>query len=395
MIVLLSLCFASAVHAQTEAPITDPALAPPTPDRFFRAEVIKILSDVDADIGIPDATAFSQTVQVRLLNGEYAGKEVEVEYGGLKKANRLVEGEKIIVSEAGGERDMDVFFVFDKYRLTPLYAIIAFFCVLAIVFARWRGVTSILGLALSVLVLASFIVPQLLAGKNVLLVVLGGALFISTTSIYLAHGFNRRTTVALGSTLITICIAMALSVMFVGATKLLGVGSEEAFYLQSMPGVANLNLKGLLLGGIIIGTLGVLDDVTTTQAAAVDEIAKANPRLTRRELIQRGASVGREHITSLVNTLVLAYAGAALPSLLLFTVYERPFWVVMNTEVIAEEIVRTLVGSIALMCAVPITTALAAYFLPGHGSATTDRSGRLKLNLKPGEATLDIHEGKS
>jgi uncharacterized membrane protein len=213
-------------------------------------------------------------------------------------------------------------------------------------------------------VLAFYIVPQLLAGGNPLAVILIGALCMATFSLYLAHGFTRRTTVAVVSTLITICIALLLSVVFVAATKLLGMGSEEALYLQSAPGTS-INLKGLLLGGIIVGALGVLDDITTAQAAAVDEIAKANPILSTQELFRRGLSVGGEHITSLVNTLVLAYAGTSFPALLLFTLYERPLWVVMNTEVITEEIVRTLVGSIALMCAVPITTLLAAYFLRG------------------------------
>ncbi|MEK7499241.1 MAG: YibE/F family protein, partial [Patescibacteria group bacterium] len=221
-------------------------------------------------------------------------------------------------------------------------------------------------------VLGFYIVPKILAGQNPLVVTIIGSFFIATTALYLAHGFNKRTTVALGSTLITILIAIALSTSFVHLTNLTGIGSEEAFYLQTSP-VQGINLKGLLLGGIIIGALGVLDDITTGQAAAVDEIFKANPMMTRRELISRSLSVGREHITSLVNTLALAYAGASFPTLLLFIIYQRPFWVVMNTESISEEVVRTLVGSIALMCAVPITTALAAYFLTGKGSSASNQ----------------------
>lgn len=357
-------------HAQTDIPITDQSIPPLTPDRFFSAKVIKILNETKDDIGLPNASAFSQVLKVRLLSEPYTNKEIEIEYGGLRENQRLEEGEKIVVSEAGGERGEDIFYVFDKYRLTPLYVMIALFSILAIVFARWHGFTSLIGLALSVVVIGSFIVPQLLAGRNSFLVVLIGSLAISTVSIYLAHGFNRRTTVALGSTLLTICLAMVLSATFVWAGKLFGVGSEEAFYLQSAP-MKNIDLRGLLLGGIIVGTLGVLDDVTTTQAAAVDEISKADPTLTSRELIKRGVSVGREHITALVNTLVLAYVGASFPALLLFIVYQRPFWVVMNSEVIAEEIVRTLIGSIALMCAVPITTALAAYFLPRRSASAS------------------------
>lgn len=333
-------------------------------DEFYRGRVERIIEEKDEQntFNIAGAAAFSQKLTVELLSGPQEGTELELEYGGLRNDHKLREGDGVVVLAPNGTDETEKFYIFDRYRLPSLYIIIGFFFFLTILFARWRGVTSLLGLGVSVLVLTAYIVPRILSGSNPLVVIFSGALVIATVSIYLAHGFNRRTSVAVGSTLITICIAMVLSVVFVSLAKLLGIGSEEAFYLQTAP-VPNINLKGLLLGGIIIGALGVLDDITTAQAAAVDEISKANPRLSRRELFQRGLSVGKEHITSLVNTLVLAYAGASFPALLLFTIYERPFWVVMNTEVIAEEVIRTLVGSIALMCAVPITTVLAAYFL--------------------------------
>lgn len=191
-----------------------------------------------------------------------------------------------------------------------------------------------------------------------------GALVIALFSIYLAHGLNRRTTIALISTLLTLGIASGLAILFVKAGKLFGLGSEEAFYIQQLGSLADLNLQGLLLGGIILGALGVLDDITTAQTAAVYEIKRANSALTVRELYNRGISVGREHISSLVNTLFLAYAGASLPLFLFFTVggSTQPLWVTLNSEFIAEEVVRTLVGSIALMLAVPITTFLAANY---------------------------------
>jgi len=154
--------------------------------------------------------------------------------------------------------------------------------------------------------------------------------------------------------------------IFVEGSQLLGLGSEEAMFLQLDPSLT-LNLQGLLLSGIIIGTLGVLDDVTASQAAVVDEISKANESLGFKELYKRGLSVGHEHIAALVNTLFLAYAGAALPLFLLFYINKtQPLWVILNGELIAEEIVRTMVGSSALVLAVPITTALAAYFIPKY-----------------------------
>lgn len=213
--------------------------------------------------------------------------------------------------------------------------------------------------------LARFVVPRILAGEHPLGVTLAGAVMIALTSIYLAHGANRRTTVALAGLLVTLAAAAGLAILFVSLARLSGAGSEEAVLLQ-VGHLAGVNLRGLLLGGILLGALGVLDDITTAQAAAVEEISRANPSLGPTDLYRRGLSVGREHITALVNTLVLAYAGASLPLFLLFTINpDQPLWVTLNTEFVAEEIVRTLVGSIALVLAVPVTTLLAARFLRG------------------------------
>ncbi len=357
--------------------LSDPLLPQPTqsitPDLFYTGSVVKILSEKTEDnLGIARASAWSQMVRIQILDGPSKGKEIELQYGGLTTDKKLITGEKLILLAPNGTEDPERFYIFERYRLNTLYWLGTLFVVVTIFFARWKGLTSLLGLGVSIGVLGFYVVPKILEGQNPLVVTIIGSFFIATTALYLAHGFTRRTTVALASTLITILIAIALSTSFVYLTNLTGVGSEEAFYLQTSP-IQGINLKGLLLGGIIIGALGVLDDITTGQAAAVDEIFKANPAMTRRELISRSLSVGREHITSLVNTLALAYAGASFPTLLLFIIYQRPFWVVLNTESISEEIVRTLVGSIALMCAVPITTALAAHFLTGKGRSTSSK----------------------
>lgn len=352
-VVVLSLGGFSAA-AQTGQP-TAPS------DAFYTGEILEVVSEQRAEVGIVGGQSVLQTVKVRITDGPQAGRELEIEYGALSEAQRLEAGERVVLLVPDIAEPERVY-VFDAYRLSALYLSIAAFIVLTVVLARGRGAAALAGLAFSVVVLAWFVVPRIMAGDNPLFVSLWGSLFIATVSIYLAHGFNRRTSVALAGTLITVVIAIGCAVVFVHMTKLFGLGSEEAFYLQLAP-INRINLRGLLLGGIIIGALGVLDDITTAQAAAVQELSRANPALSRKELFHRGFSIGREHITSLVNTLVLAYAGASFPALLVFTVYQRPLWVVLNTEVIAEEIIRTLVGSIALMCAVPITTLLAAYFL--------------------------------
>jgi uncharacterized membrane protein len=194
-------------------------------------------------------------------------------------------------------------------------------------------------------------VPRILAGDNPFLTTLVGSIIIVTVSLYLAHGFNHRTSIALLSTSVTLALAIALAVLFVHLAKLFGLGTEDAYFLIAAN--QTINLQGLLLGGIIIGTLGVLDDITTAQTAVVAELKRAKPDLSRHELYKRSLTVGHEHIASLVNTLVLAYAGTSLPIFLLFTLNRtEPIWTILNSEFVAEEIVRTLVGSSALVMSV-------------------------------------------
>lgn len=345
-----------------------PAPAASVPEEeFVRGRAVEILSQGD-----PVAEGYSETVQlvrVQLLTGAERGRTVEAEFGmpSTPETGQGVRvGETLVIARALEEGSVN-YYVVDRYRLPPMFLILALFLTLAVAFARLKGLTSTIGLAISILVLAKFVVPQILAGRNPLAVSLIAAVVMALVSIYLAHGISRRTTVALVSTLATLALSALLAILFVSLTRLFGSGSEEAIYLQLAP-LGDLNLRGLLLGGIILGALGVLDDITTGQAAAVDEIGRADPSLPPRELVARGLSVGREHIAALVNTLVLAYAGASLPLFLLFSLgQDQPLWVTLNSEFIAEEVIRTLVGSVALILAVPITTTLAAYTLRHRG----------------------------
>jgi uncharacterized membrane protein len=354
------------------------------PDQFYRAKILTVLEEQSADnAGKPILT---QKLRVKFVTGDLKDQEKELMNDGVFTINGgkpLKKGDQILVykTSATGEEQ---FYIADTYRVPSLLVIMLGFFVLAVVLSRWKGVTSILGLVISILVIARFIVPQIIAGRDPLMISLVGALVIALVSIYLAHGFNKKTTIALGSTLITLVIAAGLSILFVKTGKLFGLGSEEAFYIQQLGTLQDLNLQGLLLGGIILGALGVLDDITTAQTAAIYEIKRANSSLNTKELFSRGLIVGREHISSLVNTLFLAYAGASLPLFLFFTVggSNQPLWVTLNSEFIAEEVVRTLVGSIALMLAVPITTFLAAYYF-----------GKRKIDEN--EPALGSHAGHS
>ncbi len=276
---------------------------------------------------------------------------------------RLSPGQQVVVERAGMPDGTVEYRMRERYRLPALQWLLAAFVLLGVLFGGVTGFMSIVGLLASVAVLMLFVVPRIAEGADPLLVSLTGAYVIACTSLFLAHGFKKRTSVALLSTCVTLAIAAAAAVFSVKFAALFGLGSEEAMFLQTGP-LAGVNLRGLLIGGFIIGALGVLDDVTTAQTAAIDEISKANPSLTSRQLYKAGFSVGKEHIASLINTLALAYVGASLPLLLLFRQStDVPAWMVVNGESIAEEIVRTLVGSTALLLAVPISTWFAAYLL--------------------------------
>lgn len=368
---LLILLFASPVSAQelsNPAPeASDSLLEQPLPNKLtvendFYLGRVTAVKNIDENSG-PNQNQISQEATVILTNGPEKNKELTIAFHATGENQKLAIGETVVINKTRGLQG-DTYYISDRYRMPAAITISLIFFALVVVFGKKKGLSSILGLVVSIFVLIQFIVPRILAGNNPLLISLIGAVLIALTSLYLAHGFTRRTTIALASTLITLVIAVLFALGFVSLAHLYGGGSEEAFYLQTLP-IGSIDLRGLLLGGIIIGVLGVLDDVTTAQVAAVDEIRKANPKVSFQQLYRSGISVGREHIASLVNTLVLAYVGASFPLFLLFSVNKdiQPLWVTVNSELIIEEVVRTLVGSTALVFAVPISTFLATYFL--------------------------------
>ncbi len=333
-------------------------------DTYATATVVRVLS-TEHD----DSSGFDRTVQqllVRLDDGTQETMENAAVEG--LQTSLLKPGQRVVVEILSKSDGTVQLLGREPYRLPSVFGLGVAFFVLAIVFAGRTGFTSIVGLCVSIMILALFVVPMIGSGQNPLMVSLAGAVAIACTSLYLAHGFSYRTTIALLSTLTTLALSLLLSIVAVRLTQLAGNGAEEALYLQLGP-LQSVNLRGLLLGGIVIGALGVLDDITTTQTAAINEIKRANPRIGKAQLYKAGLSVGREHIASLVNTLALAYVGASLPLLLLFwSGVDVPWWVILNNESIVEEIVRTLVGSMTLTLAVPISTWFACRFLRGDGS---------------------------
>lgn len=273
------------------------------------------------------------------------------------------EGDRVVLGFTADAPPGSQYYLADFQRETPLVLLAALFVAAVIVLGRVKGFRALVGLGFTMVLLVTFLIPAVLEGANPVAVAVVAASAILLVNLYLAHGPTVATTTAVVGTLASMALIGVLAVTFVGATHLTGMASEEASFLQAASG--RVNLEGLLLGGIIIGSLGVLDDVTVTQASAVWELHAANPALGPAGLYRSALRIGRDHVASTVNTLVLAYAGASLPLLILLAEADRRMADVLTGEVVAAEIVRTLVGSVGLVASVPITTALAAVVAGG------------------------------
>jgi uncharacterized membrane protein len=299
-------------------------------------------------------------VVVEVLEGEGAGDFIEIEVPPEVYAAGLEEGDVLVLTRDVAAEGGPSYGFFDYARDTPMIVLAIMFAVVVGVVARWRGLASLVGLAFAFFVLLQFVLPGLLTEQSPTLVSLVGSSAIMFVVLYLAHGFSARTTTALVGTLFGLSLVAILGSLAVEAARLTGLTSEETVTLQGYD--PTLDFSGLVLAGIVVAGLGALNDVTITQASAIWQLREAAPDLTWRQLYSRGMTIGRDHIASTVYTIVFAYAGAALPLLLLFEVYQQPFDVILTSSAVAEEVIRTLAASIALVLAVPLTTAAGAFF---------------------------------
>jgi uncharacterized membrane protein len=305
----------------------------------------------EADPGVPGSVCIKVTA--RLAGGRQVTFDTTDPTGGTVRAGQRV---RLAVSEQPGQPPF--YNIQDLERGRPLLVLAALFVGAVVAFGRWQGIRSLLGLGLSFVVIVSFVVPAILRGHSPVLVAVTGAMAIMLISLYLSHGVGPKTTAAVVGTALALGLTAALAMAFVAASSLTGLASDEAQFASFAAG--GLSLRGLLLAGIIIGGLGVLDDVTMSQASLVTELHHANPTAGMAALVTGALRVGRDHIAATVNTLFLAYAGAALPLLILFVTGQDSLGTVATTEIVAVEVVRALCGSVGLIAAVPLTTILAA-----------------------------------
>ena len=342
------------------------------------AVVTEIIEEGEVTLG--EVTQPYQIVEVQVEEGEYSGLFYEIEYGTRQIRNEMIllkVGDKLMVTITTlPTGEVSVQFT-DFYRNNSLLLLLGIFILASVVISGWKGVRSVLGILLSLAVIILIILPGIQAGKDPLLISIFGAFFFMAFSLYLVYGWTVKTHAAVLGSLVALAITGLLAYIFVNHAHLTGYGDENMFYISQLTN-NTLNVRSLLLAGVLIGTIGVLDDLVISQASAVFELFRNNPGQTFKELFRSAMNIGQDHIAATVNTLVLAYAGAALPMLLLFSFSNVNFTMALNLEFIAEEIVRTMVGSLGLFAAVPITTALSA------GIAVNYRNfGTIKTYLGP------------
>lgn len=280
-------------------------------------------------------------------------------------------GDRVVLRDAYDAPEEFRYGFQDFQRRTPLLVLAAAFTVAVVALARWRGVRALAGLVLGLGVLVVFVVPALLRDRPAVAVALAAGVLVVGAALYLAHGVTPATTIAFLGAVASVALVTLLAVVVLGAARVTGLGDDDSQVLSIT--ASALDLRGLLVAGIVIGVLGSLDDVTVTQVSTVAALRSAAPDLTAPELYRRAVAVGRDHVAVSVNTLVLAYAGASLPLLLLFAQGGQSLGRLITSEVVAVEVVRMLVGSIGVVMAVPLTTALAAVVLVGV--PTPERDG--------------------
>jgi uncharacterized membrane protein len=323
-----------------------------------KAEVVEMVEEGSIQLG--EITQEYQVVKVKILDGQYINETLQIDHGKRQirpDGFRIDVGDRIMVTVGvSPEGKLSAYFV-DYVRTKSILVLVIIFVIVSVLVSGWKGLRSILSIGISLLVILYYIIPRILAGDNPIVVsLIGSVLFLAITQ-YLIYGWTLKAQIGLAGIAISVVITGFLSVWFVQYAYLSGFGDENAMFLMQQAG--NINIRNLLIAGIIIGTLGVLDDLVIGQASAVIELHLANPTLSFRDRYRSAMNIGHDHVAATVNTLVLAYLGATMSMFLLFSINQVSIGTMLNLNYIAEEIVRSLVGTLGLFLAVPITTFLA------------------------------------
>ncbi len=334
-----------------------------------KAKVLEVVKSEIKNIPGTDTEHNNQTIKVRILEGDERGKEITLEndYIDLKK------NEVFYLKHTTGSFDgTNYYSVEEPYRIPQLMILIGMFLLAVLIFGGIQGIRGIISLVGSLLLIVYVLLPGILHGFSPLLVTIGVSSLIIIVGSYITHGFNKTTSSAVLGMILTVSVTGLLAYWAVSFTKLTGFNTEEVIYVN-FNSRGGIDVIGLLLGGIMIGLLGVLYDIAIGQAISVEELLRIAPNVEKKTIYQRAIRIGREHIGALVNTLAIAYVGVSLPLLLLFTQGGTDsVWVTMNREIFSTEIVRTMIGSIGLVLAVPITTMVSMWMLTRKNKRKVD-----------------------
>ena len=354
----------------------------------YEATVTRVETGPCGVVGDDTPEAGSRTVRCskvtfRLTQGPDAGERRAIEFAESPTTPDLARGDAVVLNHVrNGPPGFDYTYN-DRQRRSVLLWLFLLFAVAVIALGRWRGFFALVGLGASLVVILQFMLPSMLDGNSPSLVAIVGSSAVAFLALYLANGLRPMTTVALLGTLGALSLTVVLATLFTELAHFTGAQNEDALLVTF--GTSAVDLKGLVLAGMVLGALGALDDITITQASSVGELRAADPTLSRRELYRAGMRIGRDHISSTVNTLALAYAGASLPLLILFTLSAQSLGTVANGEIVAVEIVATLVGSIGLVVAVPLSTWFAT-LVATEGHPRSRRGRRAPRQPRPPEA---------
>lgn len=351
----LLLALAIVLHTGLRAAQPD-RRAPAEEAQTVQARVVRVIATTTDATSEP--ARIYQQLEIEIQSGFAPGTRRIIDHDTSEGQTYYAGDHVLVVIAATSETPAPMMFIADFVRTGPLILLAAILVAAIILVSGWKGARALIGLAISLVVIIGFIVPLIAVGFDPVIVSVIGSFGLLAATLYLTQGWTLKTHAALLGVLCSLILTGTLATLAVQVTRLTGFGSEESVFLQVAN--ASINARGLLLAGIIVGTLGVLDDVIVSQSSAVIELAHAQPALGWRELYRRAMNIGHDHIAATINTLALAYVGAALPLLLLFQVYPEPWAQTLSREMIAEEIVRTLVGTLGLVAALPITTLIAS-----------------------------------
>lgn len=362
---LCTLCITGGLHTSTYVyGATDT-----THQSFEQGSVVEILEQYEYVVEELSQKQIVQELRVEITSGVEKGKIVTVRVGGehYSNINSYAIGDNVVISISEDADGNTVYTISDYSRTGPLIVLGLLFVAIVIIVGKVHGIRSLIGLALSLVIVFGFIIPNIIEGHNPIIVSTIAGSFLIPATFYITHGFKRSITIAIIGSLISLICTGLLATYSIVSTHITGMGIEDVFFLQTI-GSQPIHLGNLIIAGIIISAIGILDDVTVSQVSVVEQLHKAHGNASTRTLYHEAMTVGQNHISSMVNTLVLVYAGASIPILLIFSSSLFPTAYLINLEFVALEIVRTLVTSIGLILAIPLTTYLAAVSAANKGT---------------------------